>query len=60
MTNLRITQQRSAIGYSIEQKATLKALGLRRINHSVLHADSPTIRGMIIKIRHLLHVEEAK
>ncbi|MCJ7623201.1 MAG: 50S ribosomal protein L30 [Anaerolineaceae bacterium] len=55
---LRITLVRSAIGYSKKHKATVRALGLRRINHAVQHDDTPVIRGMIAKINHLIKVEE--
>jgi large subunit ribosomal protein L30 len=47
---------KSIIGLSPRQEATVKALGLRRINHSVTHADTPTIRGMIAKVPHVLRV----
>jgi large subunit ribosomal protein L30 len=53
---LRVTLVKSIIGLSPRQEATVKALGLRRINHSVTHADSPTIRGMIAKVPHVLRV----
>ncbi len=59
MAKIRITQVKSGIGYAIDQKRTLKALGFKRMNQSVIHEDSSTIRGMIIKVRHLVHVEEA-
>jgi large subunit ribosomal protein L30 len=49
---------RSPIGYSERQKATVRALGLRRINQTVEHPDSPTLRGMIAKVSHLIDVEE--
>ncbi len=55
---LRITQVRSAIGREFDQKGTLKALGIRKLNGTVIKEDSPQIRGMIRKIRHLLVVEE--
>ncbi|PWH19755.1 MAG: 50S ribosomal protein L30 [Anaerolineae bacterium] len=55
---VRITLVRSPIGYSERQKATVRALGLRRLNQTVEHADSPTLRGMIAKIPHLVEVEE--
>ena len=58
MTKLRITWVKSGIGYAEIQKRTLKALGLRRLNHSVTHNDSATIRGMIGKVKHLIKVEE--
>jgi len=55
---LRITLVKSPIGYSQRQKGTVAALGLRRINHSVVQADNPVIRGMINKVSHLVEVEE--
>lgn len=55
---LRITQVRSLIGAQERQKRTVRALGLRRIRHTVEHADTPQIRGMIRKVQHLIHVEE--
>jgi large subunit ribosomal protein L30 len=57
---LRIRQIRSASGKEASQKATVKALGIRRLHQIVEHIDTPQIRGMIFKIRHLLEVEEAK
>ncbi len=59
MTKLRITWVKSGIGYAEVQKKTLKALGFRRLNQSVIHTDSGSIRGMINKVRHLVKVEEA-
>ncbi len=55
---VRITLVRSPIGYSERQKATVRALGLRRLNQTVEHPDSPTLRGMIAKVAHLIDVEE--
>ena len=55
---LRITQVRSGIGYKPKAKATLEALGLKKIHQSVEHSDSPQIRGMINIIPYLLKVEE--
>ena len=55
---LRVTLVRSAIGYPVRQKRTVRALGLTRLHQSVEHADSPAVRGMIAKISHLLEVEE--
>lgn len=55
---LRITQVKSGIGYKPKAKATLKALGLKKIHQSVEHSDSPQIRGMINVIPYLLKVEE--
>ena len=57
MTRLYITWIKSGIGYSEDQKRTLKALGFRRLNQSVTHQDSSPIRGMIKKVRHLIKVE---
>ena len=57
MTKLRITMVKSGIGYAEEQKRTLKALGLGRLNQSVVHEDSASLRGMVIKVRHLVKVE---
>jgi len=55
---LKITQVRSAIGRLKNQKATVKALGIRKMNHSVIHDDNPVIRGMINTVKHLVKVEE--
>jgi len=55
---LKITQVRSIIGSLRKQKLTMQALGLRRIRHTVVHDDTPQIRGMIAKVRHLVNVEE--
>ncbi len=55
---LRVTLVRSPIGYSKRQKATVRALGLRRLNQTVQHDDTPVIRGMIAKVSHLVRVEE--
>lgn len=59
MTKLRITWVKSGIGHAEVQKKTLKALGFRRLNQSVIHTDSGSTRGMINKVRHLVKVEEA-
>ncbi|MEA5076494.1 MAG: 50S ribosomal protein L30 [Coriobacteriia bacterium] len=56
---LKITQVRSAIGLPKDQKATVRALGLKRMNDTVEQADTPVIRGMIFKVKHLVEVEEA-
>ena len=60
MAKLRITQLRSGIGTKPNQRATLKALGLRRIRHEVVQNDTPQIRGMIATVVHLISVEETK
>jgi large subunit ribosomal protein L30 len=58
MATLRVTQVRSKIGIKPKQRGTLRALGLRRIDHTVEHADKPEIRGMLAKVPHLVRVEE--
>jgi len=55
---LRVTQRRSVIDRPKDQKATIRALGLRRIRDSVVKEDRPEIRGMIAKVKHLVEVEE--
>lgn len=55
---VRITLVRSPIGYSKQHKATVRALGLRRLHQTVEHVDSPTLRGMIYMVAHLVVVEE--
>jgi len=59
VANLRITWVKSGIGYAEDQKKTLKSLGLRRLNQSVVHKDSAPVRGMLNKVKHLIKVEEA-
>ncbi len=58
MAKLDITWVKSAIGYSEDQRRTLKALGFHRLNQSVTHDDSASIRGMVNKVRHLVKVKE--
>jgi large subunit ribosomal protein L30 len=55
---IRVTLVKSPIGYEKSQKATVRALGLRRLNSSAVHNDTPPVRGMINKIIHLVKVEE--
>jgi large subunit ribosomal protein L30 len=55
---IRITLIRSPIGYSKRQKGTVRALGLRRMNQTIEHVDSPVLRGMLVKVEHLVQVEE--
>jgi large subunit ribosomal protein L30 len=55
---LRITWVKSSIGYSQDQKATITALGFRRLGQSVEQPDNPSTRGMVHKVRHLVQVEE--
>lgn len=56
--NLRITLTKSQIGCSYRQKRTVRALGLRKMHQVVERKDTPTIRGMIDRVRHLVSVEE--
>lgn len=58
MTKLRVTWTKSGIGYSRDQRRTLRALGFRRLNQTIEHDDTPSIRGMIFKVKHLVRVEE--
>lgn len=56
---IKITYAKSVIGYAQDQKATVAALGLKRLNQSVEHQDTPQIRGMVHKVRHLVTIESA-
>jgi large subunit ribosomal protein L30 len=58
VAKLQITWIKSDIGTERRQRRTLQTLGLRRLNQSVVHDDSASLRGMIIKVRHLVKVEE--
>ncbi len=60
MTKIKITQIRSIIDRPKDQKLTIEALGLGRPNWSVVHNDTPQIRGMIKKVTHLVKTEEIK
>jgi len=57
VSKLRITWIKSGIGYEKSQKKTLASLGFHRLNQSVVHEDSKSVRGMINKVRHLVKVE---
>ena len=57
-SKLRITQTKSASGHPAVQRATVRALGIRHMQQTVEHDDTPQIRGMIYKVRHLVKVEE--
>ena len=57
MAQLKITWTKSYIGKPQNQRRVIHSLGLRRLNHTVVHGDSPTIRGMVNKVQHLLSVE---
>lgn len=58
MSKLRITWKKSDIGYSKEQRMTIRALGFHSLNQTVIKDDSPVIRGMINKVKHLVQTEE--
>lgn len=55
---LKLTLKKSPIGYAQDQKDTVRALGLRRMHHTIVKDDHPTIRGMVRKVRHLVQCEE--
>jgi len=57
---LRVTWTKSSIGFAKDQKRTIKALGLKRLHHSVEHDDTPAVRGMTAKVKHLITVEEVR
>jgi large subunit ribosomal protein L30 len=57
---LRVTWVKSAIGYGDDQKRTIRALGLRRLHQTVEHQNSPSIRGMVVAVRHLVKVEDVE
>ena len=56
---IKITQTKSSIGYHKKQKLTLEALGLKKLNHSVVKTETPQIQGMLKKVEHLVAVENA-
>ncbi|MGY1761096.1 50S ribosomal protein L30 [Geodermatophilus sp. SYSU D00779] len=58
MAQLKVTQIRSAIGTKPNQRQTLRSLGLKRVNDSVVQEDRPEIRGMVATVPHLVTVEE--
>ena len=57
---LTIKLVKSPIGYAQDQKDTVKALGLRKLNSETIKEDNPAVRGMIFKVKHLVSVEEVK
>jgi large subunit ribosomal protein L30 len=57
---LRITWVRSAIGYTVKHKATIRALGLHHLNQTVELEDTPTLRGMLYKVNHLVTIVDVK
>ena len=60
MAELKITQKKSVIGGTRPQRETIKALGLRRIGQSVTREDTPSVRGMVQAVSHLVSVEEVE
>jgi large subunit ribosomal protein L30 len=58
VSKLKVTQIRSLIDRPKDQKVTVRRLGLHRMNDSVVKADTPSVRGMIAKVHHLVRVEE--
>jgi large subunit ribosomal protein L30 len=57
-TRLRVTQVKSGIGYHYTQKATLRSLGFRRLYQTIDVADTPSVRGMLRKVSHLVRIDE--
>lgn len=57
MSKVKVTYVKSSIGYRASQKATIRSLGLRRLNHSVIIEDNPAMLGMVETVRHLVRVE---
>lgn len=60
MSQIKVTQKKSIIGRREDHRRTIRALGLKRINHTVIHDDTPVIRGMVHKVRYMVEVEEVK
>jgi large subunit ribosomal protein L30 len=60
MASLTITLKKSLIGYPQDQRQTVRALGLRRLGHTVSQPDNPSIRGMLNKVSHLVSVNEQR
>ena len=59
MAKIKVTWERSGINQREDQKRTIRALGLRRLRQTVEHDDTRAIRGMVLKVRHLVRVQEA-
>ena len=57
MSRLTVTYRKSTIGYARDQKATIAALGLKRLHQTVEHEDTASLRGMVFKVRHLVSVD---
>jgi large subunit ribosomal protein L30 len=59
MKSLKVTQLRSTIGFDKKQELAIRGLGLRKIRQTVTVEDTPAVRGLILKVRHLVKVDEA-
>ena len=59
MSKIKVTWERSGINQKEDQKRTIRALGFRKLGQTVEHDDNRTIRGMVLKVRHLVSVKEA-
>jgi len=57
-SRLKVTLKKGLVGRAEDQRGTVRALGLKRIGHTVIKEDRPEIRGMIFKVKHLVEVEE--
>ncbi len=55
---MRVTYTKSSIGYAHDQKATVRSLGLRRLQQTVELPDTPSVRGMCFKVRHLVTIQD--
>ncbi|MDD6569534.1 50S ribosomal protein L30 [Acidaminococcus timonensis] len=60
MAQVKVTLTRSLIGYPKDQRATVRALGLTKIRSSVIKEDTPTLRGMLHKVAHMVKVEDVQ
>ena len=60
MAKIAVTWKKSAIGFPQDQRRTIAGLGLRRLHHTVEHEDTPSIRGMVDKVRHLVEVSDVE
>ncbi len=58
MAKIKVTQVKSKIGSTLRQRRTLEALGLKKMNATVEHEDTPEILGMVAKVRHLVSLEK--
>lgn len=58
MAKIKVTWERSGINQKEDQKRTIRALGLRRLGQTVEHEDNRAIRGMVLRVRHLVRVED--